>query len=235
MFGDSPNCGSVNCGYRGSKSITKAFFTVPSDVSSYRFAFVVFHERICRRSADCGDEISNALSLAGPRFLSFSLVPPMRPSSALRAQRPIATLKLKPSLLIFLCRRTRHPVLDLRQGGCGCNHGSQCTRHHGQGRTEEADREHEVPGVHGTVAPVEEHRGVSASWCRSNRHLRRPRCRRPRRVHPLVAHRFSSLLAYHLHTSMDTLARRCLRNPAISADYRFIGEFLKEFSSENKN
>lgn len=51
----------------------------------------------------------------------------------------------------------------LRQGGCGYNHGSQYTRHHGQGRTEEADREHEVPGVHGTVAPVKEHRGVSAS------------------------------------------------------------------------
>lgn len=57
----------------------------------------------------------------------------------------------------------------LRQGGCGCNHGSQYTRHHGQGRTEEADREHEVPGVHGTVAPVEEHRGVSASRRQPNR------------------------------------------------------------------
>lgn len=47
-------------------------------------------------------------------------------------------------------------------GGCGYNHGSQCTRHHGQGRTEEADREHEISGVHGTVASLEEHRGVSA-------------------------------------------------------------------------
>ncbi|KAJ8681548.1 hypothetical protein QAD02_017340 [Eretmocerus hayati] len=44
--------------------------------------------------------------------------------------------------------------------GCGCNHGSQCTRQHGQGRTEEADREHEVPGQHGAVAPLQEHRRI---------------------------------------------------------------------------
>lgn len=79
----------------------------------------------------------------------------------------------------------------LRQGGCGCNHGSQCTRHHGQGRTEKADREHEVPGVHGTVAPVKKHRGVSALRRQPNRHL----------------HSFSCLslfpLAYYLRTPLS--------------------------------
>lgn len=46
-------------------------------------------------------------------------------------------------------------------GGCGCNHGSQCTRQHGQGRTAQADREHEVPSQHGAVATVKEHCRVS--------------------------------------------------------------------------
>lgn len=40
-------------------------------------------------------------------------------------------------------------------------HGGQYPRSHGQGRTQEADREHEVPGVHGALAPLQVHSGVS--------------------------------------------------------------------------
>lgn len=46
------------------------------------------------------------------------------------------------------------PAADLRHGG-------QYPRSHGQGRTQEADREHEVPGVHGALAPLQVHSGVS--------------------------------------------------------------------------
>lgn len=88
----------------------------------------------------------------------------------------------------------------MRQGGCGYHHGSQCTRYHGQGRTEEADREYEIPGVHGTVASVEEHCGVSASWCQPNHQSRR---HRRRHLHPLAAYHFSSLPAYYSYTSVD--------------------------------
>ncbi|KAJ4444362.1 hypothetical protein ANN_06154 [Periplaneta americana] len=35
--------------------------------------------------------------------------------------------------------------------------GPQCSGSHGQGRTEEADREHEIPGNNGALAPVKEH------------------------------------------------------------------------------
>lgn len=37
-------------------------------------------------------------------------------------------------------------------------HGRQFAQQHGQGRTEEADREHEIPGVDGTLAAIEKHR-----------------------------------------------------------------------------
>lgn len=53
------------------------------------------------------------------------------------------------------------------------NHGSQCTRHHGQGITEEANREHGLPGSHGTVVAFEKHRGVSAPRRLSHRRRRR--------------------------------------------------------------
>jgi len=39
--------------------------------------------------------------------------------------------------------------------------GPQCSRSHGQGRTEEADREHEIPGYNGALAPVKEYSRVS--------------------------------------------------------------------------
>lgn len=39
--------------------------------------------------------------------------------------------------------------------------GRQYARRHGQGRFEEADRKHEVPGVDGALAPLEEHCRVS--------------------------------------------------------------------------
>lgn len=55
------------------------------------------------------------------------------------------------------------------------NHGSQCTRHHGQGITEEANREHGLPGSHGTVVAFEKHRGVSAPRRLSHRRRRRRR------------------------------------------------------------
>lgn len=42
-------------------------------------------------------------------------------------------------------------------------YGSQCDCYNGPGRTEEADREHEVPGVDGALAPLQEHRGVSTA------------------------------------------------------------------------
>lgn len=95
-----------------------------------------------------------------PRVLSWAKSPlsvvPDETSFALQTDHLIGTFSRPIDFPVeahaLLCPR-------LRQGGCGCNHGSQYTRHHGQGRTEEADREHEVPGVHGTVAPVKEHRG----------------------------------------------------------------------------
>lgn len=152
---------------------------MPSNVSSYRFAFVVFHERIYRRRCD-RQMRSLGYSLLRETEFPLFLSSPGETIVRVTGIVPDSYSQAVPSLLIS-CRRTRHPVPDLRQGGCGCNHGSQCTRHHGQGRTEEADREHEVSGVHGTVAPVEKHRGVSASRHQANHHRRR--CRRC--LHPL--------------------------------------------------
>lgn len=108
-----------------------------------------------------------------PRVLSWAKSPlsivPDETSFALQTDHLIDTFSRPIDFPVeahaLLCPR-------LRQGGCGCNHGSQYTRHHGQGRTEEADREHEVPGVHGTVASVKEHRGVSASPAESSYHRR---------------------------------------------------------------
>lgn len=45
----------------------------------------------------------------------------------------------------------------------GAPDGRQYASRHGQGRSEEADREHEVPGVDGALAAVEEHRRVSTT------------------------------------------------------------------------
>lgn len=116
----------------------------------------------------------------------------------------------------------------LRQGGCGCNHGSQYTRHHGQGRTEEADREHEIPGVHGTVAPVKKHCGVSA-----------PRHQPNRRFiviliiyhnyHPffLPALLFTEPLGKYLRRCCP-FKHRCSRNLVVFANYEFTCIFEAE-------
>lgn len=114
--------------------------------------------------------ICRQITMTIPRVLSWAKSPlsvvPDETSFALQTDHLIGTFSRPIDFPVeahaLLCSR-------LRQGGCGCNHGFQYTRHHGQGRTEEADREHEVPGVHGTVAPVKEHRGVSASRRQPNR------------------------------------------------------------------
>lgn len=75
-----------------------------------------------------------------PRVLSWAKSPlsvvPDETSFALQTDHLIGTFSRPIDFPVeahaLLCPR-------LRQGGCGCNHGSQYTRHHGQGRTEEAD------------------------------------------------------------------------------------------------
>ena len=78
--------------------------------------------------------------------------------SALLCRCPVGVSGRLGAGALALSRRPSGPL-----GGCGCNHGSQCARQHGQGRTAEADREHEVPGQHGPMAPLQEHRRVSTS------------------------------------------------------------------------
>lgn len=122
---------------------------------SDRFAFAVFNDLPPDHYDDPSSTLESPLSIV-PDETSFML----------QTDHPIGTFSRPIDFPVeahaLFCPR-------LRQGGCGCNHGFQYTRHHGQGRTEEADREHEVPGVHGTVAPVQEHRGVSASRRQPNR------------------------------------------------------------------
>lgn len=55
--------------------------------------------------------------------------------------------------------------------------GRQYARRHGQGRSEEADREHEVPGVDGALASLEEHR--SNEGVRGRERKKRPLDPRP--------------------------------------------------------
>lgn len=150
----------------------------PND--SDRFA-LVFHERYI--AVYC-DDLSNTFARSCFLFPSFSMRHRVRVTGSTPDSAFSAVLLIFPEAHALFRSR-------LRQGGCGCNHGSQCTRHHGQGRTEKADREHEVPGVHGAVALVKKHRGVSALRRQPNRHL----------------HPFSCLslflLAYYLRTPLS--------------------------------
>lgn len=121
------------------------------------FAFVIFHAS--QVTIYCSRDDLRYSSVELSRYpLSF-----VDDVLTLQATPDIQHTYIFSDLLIFRVEAQALFRTRLRQGRCGCNHGSQYTRHHGQGRIEEANREYEVPSVNGTVASVEEYRGVSAS------------------------------------------------------------------------